>query len=64
MFYSSVNADFAAYQTKVAFGLTKRQIICFIMAAVLGFPTYYFTKDYIGTDIASILMILEKTNNN
>lgn len=58
MFYSSVNADFAAYQTKVAFGLTKRQIICFIMAAVLGFPTYYFTKDYIGTDIASILMIL------
>lgn len=58
MFYSSVNTDFAAYQPKVAFGLTKRQIICFLLAAVLGFPTYFFTKDYIGTDMAGILMII------
>ncbi|MBR3635758.1 MAG: PrgI family protein [Lachnospiraceae bacterium] len=58
MFYSSVNTDFAAYQTKVAFGLTKRQIICFLLAAILGLPTYYFTKDHIGTDIAGILMII------
>lgn len=58
MFYSSVNADFAAYQTKVAFGLTKRQIICFIIAALLGLPTYFFTKDYLGTDVSGIIMIL------
>ena len=58
MFYSSINTDFAAYQTKVAFGLTKRQIICFLTAAVIGLPAYYFTKDHIGTDMAGILMIL------
>ena len=58
MFYSSINTDFAAYETKVAFGLTKRQIICFLAAAILGFPVYFFTKDLIGTDLAGILMIL------
>ena len=58
MFYSSINTDFAAYQTKVAFGLTKRQIICFLTAAVIGLPVYYFTKDHIGTDMADILMII------
>ena len=58
MFYSSINTDFAAYQTKVAFGLTKRQIICFLLAALIGLPSYYFTKDYIGTDMAGILMII------
>lgn len=58
MFYSSINTDFAAYQTKVAFGLTKRQIICFITAAIIGLPVYYFTKDHIGTDMAGILMII------
>ncbi len=58
MFYSSVNTDFAAYETKIAFGLTKRQIICFLAAALIGLPTYYFTKDHIGTDAAGILMIM------
>ena len=58
MFYSTVNTDFAAYETKVAFGLTRRQIICFLLAAFLGLPVYYFTKDHLGTDMAGILMIL------
>jgi hypothetical protein len=58
MFYSSINTDFAAYQTKVAFGLTKRQIICFLLAAMFGLPTYFFTKEYLGTDVSGILMII------
>ena len=58
MFYSSINTDFAAYETKVAFGLTKRQIICFVLAAICAFPVYFFTKDFIGTDIAGILMVI------
>ena len=58
MFYSSINTDFAAYQTKVAFGLTKRQIICFLLATMLGLPTYFFTKEYLGTDVSGILMII------
>ena len=58
MFYSGINTDFAAYKTKVALGLTKRQIICFLLAAILGFPTYFFTRGYIGNDIAGIVMVL------
>ncbi len=58
MFYSSINTDFAAYQTKVAFGLTKRQIICFLLAAMFGLPTYFFTKEYLGTDVSGIMMII------
>lgn len=58
MFYSNVNADFAAYEPKVAAGLTKRQMICFVLAALFGIPVYYMTKDMIGTDLAGIVMVL------
>lgn len=56
MFYSNMNTDFSTFEAKFAFGLTKRQCICFGIGGILGGGLYYLTKDYIGTDMASFLM--------
>lgn len=38
--------------------LTKRQIICLGIAAALGLPFYFLTKDFIGTSGAATGMVL------
>jgi hypothetical protein len=40
------------------FNLTKRQLICFSLAAVVGLPFYLLTKGVIGTTMAATFMIL------
>ncbi|MBO0468560.1 PrgI family protein [Enterococcus plantarum] len=52
-----VPKDLTKVKTKVALNLTKRQLICFSIAGTIGVPTYLFTKDHIGTDIAAVLMV-------
>ena len=42
---------------KVALNLTKRQLICFGAAAIIGIPLYLVTKRTLGTDLSAILMI-------
>lgn len=42
----------------MAFNLTKRQLICFGSAAVIGIPAYLFTRAAIGGTGAMILMIV------
>jgi hypothetical protein len=37
--------------------LTKRQLICFGAAAVMGIPIYIFTRGAIGNSAAALLMI-------
>lgn len=49
--------DLSKVKTKVAFGLTKRQLVCFSLAAAVGVPTYLLTKDVIGGSTAVLLMI-------
>ncbi len=53
----TVPKDLSKIKTKVAFNLTKRQLICFGCAGVVGFAFYLFTKDLIGTQAASLLMV-------
>lgn len=43
--------------TKVAAGLTKRQLICFSLAALVGLPVYFLTRGAIGNSAAVLLMI-------
>ena len=43
---------------KVALNLTKRQLICFGAAAIIGIPLYLVTKRTLGTDLSAILMIV------
>ena len=45
-------------KSRVAFNLTKRQLISFSCAAVVGIPTYIFTSGTIGNDGGVILMII------
>lgn len=44
-------------KTKIAFNLTKRQLICFGAAAAIGIPAYLFTRSAIGGTAAMLLMI-------
>ena len=42
---------------KRAFSLSRRQLICFSIAAVIGIPTYLFTRAHIGNSPAVLLRI-------
>jgi len=55
--YVTVPKDLSKVKTKVALNLTKRQLICFGSAAVIGIPTYFLTMGTIGTTAATLLMI-------
>lgn len=49
--------DLTRVKTKIVFNLTKRQLICFGAAAVVGIPAYLLTKGVLGNSAAVILMI-------
>lgn len=53
----AVPKDLSGIKTKVALNLTKRQIICFSGAALVGVPVYLFIKGIIGTQAAAIVMV-------
>ena len=53
----TVPKDLSRIKTKVAFNLTKRQLICFTCAGIVGFSFYLVTKDLIGTQAATLLMV-------
>jgi hypothetical protein len=52
-----VPKNLSGIKTKVAFNLTKRQIVCFGGAALTGVPLYFITKGIMGTSAASLLML-------
>lgn len=53
MAFVSVPKDLTKIKNKVAFNLTKRQLICLAAAAAVGLPFYFFAKGYIGTGNAA-----------
>ncbi len=55
--YVNVPNDLSKIKTKVAFNLTKRQLVCFSAAAVVGVPVYLLTRNTIGNTAAMLLMI-------
>ena len=58
MAYVSVPKDLTKVKNKVAFNLTKRQIICLSIALVVGLPFYFLTRKTIGTSNAATGMVL------
>lgn len=52
-----VPKDLSKVKTKIAFNLTKRQLVCFSVAAAVGIPAYIFSRKAIGNEGAVILMI-------
>ena len=54
--YVPVPKDLNTVKTKVAFNLTKRQLICFSLAAAVGVPIYFLTRGILGTTGAVFLL--------
>lgn len=58
MAYVTVPKDLTKVKSKVLFGLTKRQLICFTPAVLIGVPLFFLLKGSTGTSTAAFLMIL------
>ena len=58
MAYVPVPKDLSKVKTKVAFNLTKRQLICFAAALGIGLPLFFLFKDSAGTSLAAMAMIV------
>ncbi len=57
MAYVTIPKDLSKIKSKVLFGLTKRQLVCFGAAALVGVPLFFLTKGSIGTTAAALCMI-------
>ena len=58
MAYVTVPKDLSKIKTKVAFNLTKRQIICLGAALLVGLPLFFLLKGSAGTTLAAMAMIV------
>ena len=56
--YISVPRDLTKVKSKVMFNLTKRQLICFSVAALLGVPSFFLIKQIAATSAAAIGMMI------
>ena len=58
MAYVPVPKDLSKVKTKVVLNLTKRQLLCFAAARVVGLPLFFLLKGSTGTSLAAFAMIL------
>lgn len=58
MAYVTVPKDLTKIRSKMLFGLTKRQLVCFGSAALIGVPLFFLSKDSLGVTTAALCMIL------
>ena len=58
MAYVPVPKDLTKIKSKVAFNLTKRQLICFGSGALIGVPLFFLCRTGLGTSTAALLMML------
>ena len=56
--YISVPRDLTKVKSKVMFNLTKRQLICFTVAALLGVPSFFLLKKIGSTSMAAMGMMV------
>lgn len=55
--YVTIPKDLTKIKSKVLFGLTRRQLICFGTAVLIGVPLFFFCRSSLGTTAASMCMI-------
>ena len=58
MAYVPVPKDLSKIKTKVAFNLTKRQLVCFGGGALIGVPLFFLLKGPVGTSTAAMCMMV------
>ena len=58
--YISVPRDLTKVKSKVMFGLTKRQLICFSVAALFGVPSFFLIKcvSQVNTAVMGMMVIM------
>ena len=56
--YVTVPKDLSNVKTKVFLNLTKRQLVCFTPAVLLGVPLFFLLREPIGTSTATMCMIV------
>lgn len=56
--YIPVPRDLTKVKSKVAFNLTKRQLICFCIAAAIGVPTFFLLKKIGDSTFAAMGMMI------
>ena len=54
----SVPKDLKAIKTKEVGPFTKRQAVCFSLAGIAGFSAYFLGKGMLGTDAATLLLVI------
>lgn len=58
MAYVPVPKDLNAVKTKVAFNLTKRQIVCFSAGLAVGLPLFFLTRGHVSGSTATLIMVV------
>ena len=58
MAYVPVPKDLTRVKTKVAFNLTKRQLVCFGCGALIGVPLFFLLRGPAGNSVAAMCMML------
>ena len=56
--YISAPRDLTRVKSKILFGLTKRQIVCFGTGALIGVPVYFFVRGSGNLSLAALAMIV------
>ena len=56
--YIPVPRDLTRVKTKAFFNLTKRQLICFGMAVLIGVPLFFWVKSFGNVSLATLIMMI------
>ena len=56
--YIPVPRDLTRVKTKAFFNLTKRQLVCFGTAALIGVPLFFWIKSMGNVSLATLVMII------
>ncbi len=57
-YYIKVPKDLSNVKSKILFNLTKRQLLFFTAAALIGVPSYFLVKSVADTSLAAMCMVL------
>lgn len=56
--YISVPRDLTRVKSKILFNLTKRQLLCFSLAALIGVPSFFLLKQTGNISLAALGMMI------
>ena len=58
MAYVTIPKDLTKVKSTVLFGLTRRQLICFGAAVLVGVPLFFLLRNAVASSLATLCMIL------